>query len=549
MRKGFSIETKNAEVLYNCRFQKGIHDNIIIDNTQCFLAIEGVLLNKKSLLNQFASQNFDELVLQLFEEKKQHFFSLLEGEFSGFVYEKLSKKVWVFTNVTSTQKVFYYHQNGLFLVDTSIKNITKKLSQHDIKFSIDEESIYQMLTFTNITENKTPIKDIFKVFDASFLEFDVEENTFKEEQYYNVEIEKFSGTKEKAIQTIDEIFSDSVRIEYQKDDEFNKEHFSLLSGGLDSRVALLYAQKLKQNPKKVFCFSQSGYLDETISKKIAEKYHFDYDFVKLDGGMFLKNIDNLVGFSEGMVLYTGSIHVNFAMQNFNQEKYGLIHSGQIGDGVLGAFNTVPFLHKPTNKKIVVNNSFSNKISENLNNIKAKYEREELFYLRNIAFNRTVLGTHVMQKHAYQTSPFMTKDFMSFAISLPEVWKYQHQFYIDWIKKYCKEATEFTWERTMMKPNAHWKTKLGDQFNKRFVNILYNKILGKEYKISMYPYQYYFENSQELQKIYEKYFEENVHFLDQYKELKQDIHQLFSQKDFFSKSNAINILAIFKYYFS
>ena len=58
----------------------------------------------------------------------------------------------------------------------------------------------------------------------------------------------------------------------------------------------------------------------------------------------------MVSISEGMVLYTGSIHVDFAMQQFYQEQFGLIHSGQIGDGVLGGFNMIPDVQNlPTRK--------------------------------------------------------------------------------------------------------------------------------------------------------------------------------------------------------
>lgn len=548
MRKGFFIKIEDDEIYLDCRFKNDNYDNLIVENQEFYIAIEGVLLNKKALLHQYAFHDFEALAIKLFIEKKQNFFRLLEGEFSGFVIDKINKKTWVFTNVISTQKVFYFKNENLILIDTSIKNITKKLAEHQIKFYIDEESIYQILTFTNIIENKTPIKDVFKVYDASYVEIDARKFTLNEEKYFNVETERFSGSKEKAIKIIDEIFAESVILEYQKDNELQKEHFSLLSGGLDSRVALLYAQKLHQNPKKVYCFSQSGYLDETISREIAKKHHFDYVFEKLDDGVFLKNIDKLIAFSEGMGLYTGGIHADFAINKIDSQNVGLIHSGQIGDGVLGGFNKVPFIQKPTNQKIVVNATFLPKVSENLEKVKSNYEREELFLLRNVAFNRAVLGAQVFQQVSYQTSPFMTKDFMSFAISLPEVWKHNHRFYLDWIKKSCKEATEFTWERTMMRPNASWKTKVGDQFNKRFLNLVYNKILGKEYKISMYPYQYYFDNSIELQQVYQKYFDENLHFLDEHKELQRDVIQLFSKKDFFSKSNAINILAIFKYYY-
>lgn len=549
MRKGFSVRIFNGEIESFCRFQEGLFDNVIIEDERFLIAIEGVILNKKSLCQEFASSNFKDLVLNLFKQKKQHFFALLEGEFSGFIIDKSEKTVFAFTNVTSTQKVFYYRSKDLILIDTSIKNIVEDLKSNKIQFQIDVESISQMLAFTNIFENKTPIKNVFKIYDASYIKVDAENLSIKEEQYFNVEAERFSGSKEVAIDAIDEIFSKSIALEYEKDDEFGKEHFSLLSGGLDSRVAVLYAEKLQLNPNKVFCFSQSNYLDETISRKIAENFNFDYHFAPLDGGIFLKNIDKMVSISEGMVLYTGAIHADYAMQNMVCDNFGLIHSGQVGDGVLGGFNTVPDVQKPTNKKIVVNSHFLPKVSENLEKIKSQYEREELFYLRNIAFNRAVFGGQVFQQFSYQTSPFMTKDFMSFAISLPEKWKFNHHFYLEWIKEHCKEATLFKWERTMMNPNAHWKTTLGDHFKKRLVNVFYNKIFGKEYKISMYPYQYYFDSSPEIKSFYNDYFQSNIWFLDEYKELQKDIQELYHRKDFFSKSSAVNILAIFKYYFS
>ncbi len=100
----------------------------------------------------------------------------------------------------------------------------------------------------------------------------------------------------------------------------------------------------------MFCFSQSNYLDETISRKIAEKFNFDYHFAPLDGGIFLKNIDKMVSISEGMVLYTGSIHVDFAMHGFIRNNLGLFILGKLDDGVLGGFNMIPmYKNLPTRK--------------------------------------------------------------------------------------------------------------------------------------------------------------------------------------------------------
>ena len=92
MRKGFSVRVFNGEIESFCRFQEGLFDNVIVENESFLIAIEGVILNKKSLSQEFASINFKNLILDLFKQKKQQFFALLEGEFSGFIVDKRDRK-------------------------------------------------------------------------------------------------------------------------------------------------------------------------------------------------------------------------------------------------------------------------------------------------------------------------------------------------------------------------------------------------------------------------------------------------------------------------
>ena len=54
MRKGFSARIFNGEIESFCRFQEGLFDNVIVENESFLIAIEGVILNKKSLCQEFA---------------------------------------------------------------------------------------------------------------------------------------------------------------------------------------------------------------------------------------------------------------------------------------------------------------------------------------------------------------------------------------------------------------------------------------------------------------------------------------------------------------
>lgn len=548
MSRGFSIQINHQKVEIQSFLADQYDDVHIVDPHWEFL-FEGVLLNKKKLLQSYAIQNFETLLRELFSSKKEKMILEFEGEFRGFIWDKLQHKLFVFTNATSTQRVFYGKFKNEIFIDSSLVRLNQTLKNESVITSPDVESLYMFLCFSNLPEEKTPIEGISKLLDGNYLEIDGDDLTFHSVDYFKIDqVKKFKKDKNEAIDQIHEVFSDAVIMEYEKDHEMGKKSLSLLSGGLDSRVAMLYAVQNNLKPENALCFSQSGYFDHTISRKIAKDFDIHYEFIPLDTGAFLTKIDELTAISEGMVFYTGGIHVKHAVEKMKYENFALFHSGQIGDGVLGGFNTVPYRKKPTYFKIVENENFLPKIKSSLDEILKKYESEELFLLRNIAYNRTLLGAHVFQQKRYQTSPFMSKDFLQLAISLPEEWKFNHRFYLEWISKHCKDATKYTWERTLLKPNAKWKTTFGDKFVKRSFKMLNEKILKTPQNSSMYPYQFYFDQDAKMQNDYQVYFDNNFYRVEGYPELSTDVKALFESPSFYAKSQAVNILSIFKLFF-
>lgn len=543
---GFSIHLFKNEVSISTNFPVG-NDSFLIDNEDFKIGIEGLILNKTQLLNS-KSIDFPRFFLELIKTKNVKAIEVLEGEFRGFIWNKRAKEILVFTNPTSTQRLFYTKKDDQIFIDSSLLRLDKTLKSQNIFSEPNIDALYQILVCINMLEDSTPLKEVYKLEDGHFLKINIETNTLEKSDYFNLKnTAYFKGSEKDALFETDRIFTEAIKMEYEKDLEYGSSSLSLLSGGLDSRVALLYA--LKNNYKtSAFCFSQSGYLDETISKKIAKDFEIPYEFVPLNGGIFLKNIDELTAISEGTCLFTGGIHANYAIEKQQKNDFKIFHSGQIGDGILGGFNTKPYKYKGDLKKIVYNAEFLPKIEAHLQNILRNYEREEMFYFRNIASNRTVLGAQVFQKKAYQTSPFMTKDFIKLAVSLPENWKINQKFYLKWIAEYCPKSTEYIWERTLLKPNAAWKTKFGDYYKKIKYDIIKGKILGREGEIKMCPYQFYYDNSKVLKNSYETYFSENLERLNAFPELQKDVQTLFLKEDFYAKAQAVNILSIFKLYF-
>lgn len=545
--KGFQINI--SDIIDSKVFFANDYDSFVIKTQYIEIVIEGIILNKKKLLKDNNSSDFPALFEKFYQEKNIDSIQELDGEFRGYIWDKLDDKVFVFTNPTSTQRVFYYKQNHRIFVDSYLVRLNNTLKENQIQTAPDINNLYKLLTFGNMLENETPINNVFKILDGHYIEIDLKTQIIIEKKYFDLDnIAYFKDSKEKAIHNLDALFSENINMEYEKDNELNSKHFTLLSGGLDSRLGLLYADKLGQKPNEAFCFSQSGYLDGTISQKIAADYRIPYKFQSLDGGIYLKYIDQLTELSEGCGLFTGGIHVQYAFENLSDSDFKIVHSGSIGDGILGGFNTVPYRQQPGEFKIIVNKKFLPKVKSDFDKVLDQYESEELFYLRNVAYNRTVLGAQVIQQYAYQTSPFMSKKMLEFAISLPEKWKIHQRLYLEWLNQCMPKAADYIWEKTGMKPNAQWKSSFGPKVIKRFSKIWNAKITNQAERISMYPYEFYYYNSQDIQDYYHDYFSENIWRLENYQELKSDIENLFAQNDFYQKSQAVNILAIFKLFF-
>ena len=105
MNKGFSIKL-SKEIQEVNSFIDHDYDDFYIQNTQFDFLFEGVLLNKKKLLNEFALKDFETLILELFKNKKEQIIKEFEGEFHGFIWINLEIK-FLFLPMQLPHNVFF----------------------------------------------------------------------------------------------------------------------------------------------------------------------------------------------------------------------------------------------------------------------------------------------------------------------------------------------------------------------------------------------------------------------------------------------------------
>ena len=118
--------------------------------------------------------------------KKEQITPLYEGEYRGFIFDKIQNKLFVYTNITSTQRVFYTSFEDKIFIDTNLIRLNETLRNSEITTQPDVESIYQLLCFTNLPEDKTPIQNVKKLLDGNYLDIDCSTLQWKELAYFNI---------------------------------------------------------------------------------------------------------------------------------------------------------------------------------------------------------------------------------------------------------------------------------------------------------------------------------------------------------------------------
>ena len=543
--KGFQIHIKNGKVNIQQYIQPNHFDNVVSEDQDLSFGLEGVLLNQQQLKQ--TTKKDQHFFKSLYQANHLNAIKQLEGEIVGYVHDIKQQCLFAFTNFTGTRKCYYYqHQNEL-IIDTDLKRLVATLKTNKLPFSVDEFAMYALLVCGNTLENNTPIKEVKKLCDAEIFYLDLKTFTPKIISYHEA-LPPFKGTKDDAINQLNDLFIAATKLEFDKDVEINRPSFALLSGGLDSRMTLINARQEGYAISEAFCFSQKGYWDEIVAKNIAADYDVPFHFVPLNGGEYVTAVDDIFAKSDGLINYISAAHINYTYQFIDADRFGLIHSGQLGDGILGSFNKHPFQHPPTTEKIVVMSRLFSKMKDEFQQILEQYKREEIFLTRNVGYNRAVLGSYLAESlSTYQTSPFMHSDLIRFAQSLPEEWKYQQKIYIDWINTHQKEATNYIWERTLLKPTSNLNTIIGDKLMKRIFKIWKTKLTKDIEGANMTAYDFYFDQNKKLQDQVNSYFNEHIERVT-LPNLKADLMLQFTEGSFTEKAAVLTVLSNFKHYF-
>ncbi|MDD5503059.1 MAG: asparagine synthase-related protein [Candidatus Thermoplasmatota archaeon] len=500
---------------------------------------DGITLNLKSLLKNYRAENFGELILAMRQRHGNKFPVEMRGNFSGFICSEGGNKILVFTDHLASKPVYYFHDDfsGALIFASQLKAVAEGMRKAGFYPSLDFGGAYCMLTCGFMLGNRTLIKEVKKIPPGNVLFY--KNGRILLEEYYKLSNTSYvSGEEKEIINELDVRFREAVKMEYEKDAEYGYRHLATLSGGLDSRanVGFAYDMGFKSD---CFTFSQTGSMDETIARNICHDKKMNFTFYPLDGGdYFSKHVEDIINSNGGLMFYGGSAHMYNCMKSQSSKGFGMVHTGQIGDLVLGSYLRGGF-HSPVDEKIWSKIVYSSKLVEKLKRFvdanEFKYENDELFAFYERCINGVFNGYRMAEQFAEYSSPFLFIDFLDYAMNIHPRIRFKERIYLKWLRQRLPGFSKYAWEKYGL--SLKWPLFILEFYGKALA--AYRKFIGGK-RSSMNPTGYWWKTNPRLRQNIQRLFDESIDSLASYPEIMEDCKMLFREGKLLEKTQAITL---------
>ncbi len=511
-----------------------LQDRVLQQDQELIIGFEGLFFNKSD------SDSFTS-IKKMYQHSGMEFVKKIKGQFSGFVYDKDSHKLYLFTDHLSSKPLYLYHDDNYFIFASEFKVITRLLSDLNIKKALDYDGVHALLTFGYMLNDTTLEKGSKKLNYATIMEVDINLQVTQKPYFQYKKEPNNRLEKKEIIKKIDTLLMESVKRCWKKDDEYRYKHHTFLSGGLDSRVNLFLAKELGYSEITALTFSQSGSSDHLIAEEISKKEGFEHQFYPLDQGTFLeKDLQQFVGANDGLTILSGSAAGYTFLAQSDLKTFGALHTGQIGDLLFGSYvkqsfhveNALMSDHRELLEKI----SFWKQYTQKYNN------HSELFGYEQRVINATLNGDRTLSHFVDILSPFYDRELIEFCLTIPDTYKKDEAIYLEWFNAMHPKVSTYIWESAGIRPKNRSLVHLAKK-TKRYKNALLRR-LGLNIN-DMNPFDIWMRENSAITQNLETLFKEKI-ILIQDNVLRELLHKMFFgdvQYSHFGRNNKFLVITL------
>ncbi|MEK7287626.1 MAG: asparagine synthase (glutamine-hydrolyzing), partial [Elusimicrobiota bacterium] len=195
--------------------------------------------------HRFSTKSDTEVLLHLFEEKKEKCLQELVGMFALAIWDKKDRRLFLARDRLGKKPLYYTQTNGRFLFASEIKAL---LEHPDIHPEIDPRALDLYLAFQAVPSPLTIYKGIKRLPPANFLWID-QKGVGEPQSYWRLDFtRKFNGSPQDAQARILELLKTATAQRMISDVPLG----AFLSGGIDSGLVVAMMAEASPTPVKTF---------------------------------------------------------------------------------------------------------------------------------------------------------------------------------------------------------------------------------------------------------------------------------------------------------
>lgn len=533
---------------------KFMHDKIFFSNEEYFIITDGVIFNIDELLDKYSASSFDILCFKMYELIGETFYNEFTGSFSGLFLDKRKEVLLIFTDHIGDKPIFYIQKEEVVYFSSTIINLTEQLNTNNIRYVLDMAGAYSILSYGYMLSDITFIEGVKRLNAGKYLR--IEKGVFTVNTFHRFEYRpNYKLCENEIIEIIDKLFDNAIALQVNKNKEYGYTDFVALSAGLDSRMTTYAIYKQFKKPIINFTYSPIGFHDELTSKKIVSELNNSYIYQSNNNGDVLYLIDESIKTNEGLFPYFGSAVLYDFFAKLNTNNIGIIHSGQIGDVIVGTFcKKIDDAKSNPKFRDAYSSRFLNKFNKYFDFDKyfAEFEYSDIFSIYNRGFSGVNSGAPlVFQQFAETFSPFCDKHFMEFCLSVPLEKRMNHFLYDKWLLKKYPNAAKYLHNGNRIIGKKIRKITLVEKYYHKVIRKIkysFSKNKSSFYFNTVTPVDKWYNENIELKNYLDGYFNENINVLSKYSELYDDCKTMYTLGTGLEKIQVITLLGVMKLFF-
>ena len=286
--------------------------------------------------HKFYTNTDTEVILHLFEEKKEKALDDLNGQFAFAIWDSNNQELFLARDRVGILPLYFKLDREKFYFASELKAI---FSVQKSNPAFDPISFDQIFTFWTNLSGDTPFKNYKEIPPAHFLKINFN-GKFELKPYWHLkfyEENKLSNIKiDKITHEAQELLTDAVRIRLRADVPVG----SYLSGGLDSSGLTAIVKKKFNNELRTFgiSFEEESFDESKFQKLMVEHLQTNHSEVFAKNTDIGKYFSDIVYFGERPIFRTAPAPLYLLSKKVREENIKVVLTGEGADEIFGGYN-------------------------------------------------------------------------------------------------------------------------------------------------------------------------------------------------------------------